>query len=60
MDLGRRLYMLAFESELANLPRPLIEAIWEALERLDLLDSQRQSVKLCGWEREAMFRRCHR
>jgi hypothetical protein len=33
--------MLAFEDELAQLPRSLVLAIWEALERLDLLDSQR-------------------
>jgi hypothetical protein len=31
-----RLQMLAFEAELAHLPRSLIGAIWEAL---DLLDS---------------------
>jgi len=34
--------MLAFEAELIHLPRSLIEAIWEALESLDSLDSQRQ------------------
>ena len=33
--------MLAFEGELAHLPRSLILALWEAFERLDLLDSQR-------------------
>jgi hypothetical protein len=34
--------MLAFEAELAHLPRSLIAAIWTALESLDLLNSQRQ------------------
>ena len=33
--------MLAFEAELARLPRSLISGLWEALEELELLDSQR-------------------
>jgi len=37
--------MLAFGAELAHLLRSLISAIWTALERLDLLDSQRQRVE---------------
>ena len=41
-SLSDRLQMLAFEAELAHLPRSLLAAIWEALESLDLLDSQRQ------------------
>jgi len=32
------LQMLAFEDELAHLPRSLIAAIWTALERIDSLD----------------------
>ena len=39
-SLSDRLQMLAFEAELAHLPRSLIAAIWEALDRLDSLDSQ--------------------
>ena len=41
-SLSYRLQMLAFEAELAHLPRSLIAAIWEALGTLDSLDSQRQ------------------
>ena len=41
-SLWDRLQMLAFEAELAHLPRSHISAIWAALECLDLLDSQRQ------------------
>ena len=33
-----RLQMLAFEAELAHLPRSLISGIWEALDSLELLD----------------------
>jgi hypothetical protein len=29
-----RLELLAFEAELAQLPRPLIAALWEAIDRL--------------------------
>ena len=35
--------MLAFEAELARLPRSLIVAIWTALDNLDPLDSQMRS-----------------
>ena len=41
-SLSERLQMLALEAELAQLPRSLVTAIWEALERLDSLDSQGQ------------------
>ena len=44
-SLSDRLQMLAFEAELAYLPRSLTSAIWEALETLDLLDSVRHE---CG------------
>lgn len=41
-SLADRLQMLAFEAELAHLPRSPIAAIWTALESVDLLDSERQ------------------
>jgi hypothetical protein len=41
-SLSNRLQMLAFEAELAHLPRSLIAAIWTALESLDSLDSHAQ------------------
>jgi hypothetical protein len=34
--------MVAFEAELANLPRSLIAAIWEAVDSRGSLDSLRQ------------------
>jgi hypothetical protein len=40
LTLSDRLQLLAFEAELAHLPRSLISAIWEALDRADSLDSQ--------------------
>lgn len=60
-----RLQLLAFEAELAHLPRSLIAAIWTALDRLNELDSQRiwlerlhplvlsmtisSALRECGW-----------
>ena len=41
-SLSDRLQMLAFEAELAHLPRSLIAAIWTALDSLDSPNSQRQ------------------
>jgi hypothetical protein len=34
-SLSDRLQLLAFEAELAHLPRPLIVALWEAIDSLD-------------------------
>jgi hypothetical protein len=42
-SLSDRLQLLAFEAELAHLPRSLIAAIWGALERPDSLDSQHRT-----------------
>ena len=38
-----RLQMLAFEAELAHLPRSLIAAFWIAHDSIDSVDSQRQA-----------------
>jgi hypothetical protein len=34
-SLSERLQMLAFEAELAHLPRSLVNALWEAHDRLE-------------------------
>jgi hypothetical protein len=38
-QLSDRLQMLAFEAELAHLPRPLISAIWQAFDSVGRLYS---------------------
>jgi hypothetical protein len=52
-----RLDLLAFEEELAKLPRPLIAALWEEIDRVSCLTvpvaRDRRSARAGSWSRPA-------
>jgi hypothetical protein len=43
-----RLHVLIFDCELRRVPRPLLDALWEALDALEASDSSRQTMATPG------------